>query len=123
MATEGGQPALFYDSTCGPCTFFASVFQGVSRTQLAIEPLDSPDADQALGLMEEEERFGAFHFMVHGSTFTGPEAMTPLVETTFGQTVGRIARDCGPVRGGLRRTYLWFWEYRRTRGCAADRSA
>jgi len=122
MPPSAESTRLFYDSGCGPCTFFARAFQGVSRTRFAVRPLDGTEANEVLGGLPAAERYGAFHFLVGNRRFTGADAMPPLVTTAFGPAVGRVSAQGTPMGRLIQRTYLWFWTYRRTRGCAAGQS-
>ncbi len=110
---------LFYDAGCGPCTLWARASAGIAREGVRILALDSREADRALGSMPDTVRFSYFHLARGGRTLTGTDALPLLVGLVAGRTAERVVRRVGFVRRGLDRTYRAFWEYRRTRGCAA----
>jgi len=114
---------LFYDARCGPCSFFARMTAGLSRAPLAVYPLDSPEADRALGSLPTEARYGSFHILEPGRVWTGPDAMPAWAGIIGGDRARRVAERARPVNRLLRRGYALVWEYRRARGCAADRLA
>jgi len=111
---------MFFDASCGPCTFFARLTAGVSRPPLEVYSLDSPEADRALPSMPSDLRYNYFHILESGKTWTGPEAMPAWVGLVGGKSARRIAEGAPPVNRFLRLVYNRFWEYRRTRGCAAE---
>jgi len=117
---EGARDAtLFFDAACGPCTFFARITQGLSRARLEIRPLDGPEAERALRELSDETRYGSFHIVEHGRTWTGANAMPAWAGLLGGSPAREIAERAPPVNRVLRSLYLRFWEYRRAKGCAA----
>ncbi len=111
---------MFFDAGCGPCTFFAHVTEGLSRSELGVYPLDGPEADRALLSMPPETRYGYFHIVEPGRTWTGPDAMPAWVGLVGGRRARWVAERSRPVNRLLRLFYDRFWEYRRSRGCAAE---
>lgn len=111
---------MYFDANCGPCTFFAHLTAGLSRSRLEVYPLDGPEADRALGSMAPQTRYGAFHIVEPGKTWTGPDAMPAWVGLVGGGSARWVAERARPVNRFLRLCYLRFWEYRRSRGCAPD---
>lgn len=110
-------PRLFFDAHCRPCTFWARLTSGLSRSELAVFPLDSPEADRALGSMTPSRRYAYFHIVEAGKTVTGPDALPVWVGLLGGATARALVEKVPPVDRLLRQTYDRFWEYRRTRGC------
>jgi predicted DCC family thiol-disulfide oxidoreductase YuxK len=111
---------MFFDSSCGPCTFFARITAGLSRSGPEVYPLDGPEADRALQSMSSEARYSSFHIVEPGKTWTGPDAMPAWVGLVAGNRARWVAEKARPVNRLLRRFYDGFWEYRRSRGCAAE---
>jgi predicted DCC family thiol-disulfide oxidoreductase YuxK len=110
---------LYYDGRCGPCTWFARVSAATSRGRIRIDPLDGPSAERDLRALPDARRFGFFHIVRSGRVYTGPEALPVLIELTAGRTAGRVVHGAPFVRAGLEWVYQRFWDYRRTKGCAA----
>lgn len=120
--TERASPAtarLFYDSGCGPCTFFAQINQWASRSRLRALAYDGTEAAVALGDLDEETRFAYAHLVDARGRRTGAAIMKPLVGLVLGSTAERVVARVPPADLGLRWIYGRFWNYRRTRGCAA----
>jgi len=115
-------PRLFYDPGCGPCRLFARVSEWASRSRLRALPYDGLEATRELGDLEDEVRFAYAHLVGPQGRKSGAEIMTPLVGLTFGSAGERVAARVPPVDRGLRWLYERFWNYRRTRGCAAPGS-
>lgn len=111
---------MFFDASCGPCTFWARLTAGLSRAGVQIYALDDPEADRAFGSMSSETRYRYFHIVELGRTWTGPEAMPAWVGLVGGKGARAVAERAPPVNRFLRLAYNRFWEYRRTRGCAAE---
>ena len=111
---------MFFDASCGPCTFFAHLTAGLSRSGIEVYPLDGPEADRALRSMSSETRYSYFHIVEPGKTWTGPDAMPAWVGLIGGNRARFVAENARPVNRLLRRFYHSFWEYRRARGCAAE---
>jgi predicted DCC family thiol-disulfide oxidoreductase YuxK len=114
---------MYFDAGCGPCTFWARLTAGITRTPLEVYSLDSPEADRAFSGMSTDRRYGYFHIVEAGTTWTGPEAMPVWVGLVAGRSVRSVAERAPPVNRLLRRVYNRFWEYRRSRGCAAEGTA
>ena len=110
---------LFYDPGCGPCRLFAHWTQWASRSRLEALPYDGEEARLRLADMTDEYRFSYAHLIRREKRTSGDAIMTPLVGLTLGATGERVVARVGPLDRGLRRIYGWFWNYRRTRGCAA----
>jgi len=111
---------MYFDASCGPCTFFAQVTAGLSRSNLGVHPLDSPEADRALRFLSSEARYSYFHIVEPGRVWTGPDAMGAWVGLLAGARARRVAEGARPVNRFLRGFYGMFWEYRRSHGCAAE---
>ncbi|MCI4319996.1 MAG: hypothetical protein L3K23_07700 [Thermoplasmata archaeon] len=111
--------AMFFDTGCGPCTFWARFTARVSRSALGVFPLSGPEADRQLSSLSTDDRYGAFHIVERGRTWTGPEAMPAWVGLVAGADARAFAEGCPPVNRALRAWYLRFWEYRQRHGCAA----
>ncbi len=112
---------LYYDDSCGPCRLLAHASEAVSRHRVVATPLDSPDAERALGALPRERRFGSAHLERAGELRSGDALTSPLVGLTLGASWEQVARRVPVVDRLLRRLYLGFWRYRRERGCAAAR--
>lgn len=121
MASAPG-PQLFYDAHCGPCTLWARLTAGLSRSDLEVHALDGPEADRALRSIAPELRYRYFHIVESGRNWTGPDAMPAWVGLLGGEGARAIAEKVPPVNRFLRRTYDRFWRYREIHGCAAERS-
>ncbi len=113
---------LFYDDACGPCRLFARASEAVSHHRVVAAPLSGSDADARLAGLSAEARFGSAHLDAGRDLRTGDALALPLVGLTLGPRWERIVRRIPPAERALRRAYLWLWEYRRTRGCAAPRA-
>ena len=113
---------LFYDDACGPCRLLARAGETVSRHRVVAAPLSAGDADVRLVGLSAETRFGSAHLDAGAELRTGDALAVPLVGLTLGPYWERVVRRVPPAERALRRTYRWLWEYRRTRGCAADRA-
>ncbi len=111
---------MYFDASCGPCTFFAHVTAGLSRSDLGVYPLDGPEADDALKSLTSETRYGYFHIVESGRSWTGPDAMPVWVGLLGGDPARRVAERARPVNRLLRGFYNVFGQYRRSRGCGAD---
>lgn len=111
---------MFFDASCGPCTFWARLTAGLSRSGLEVYTLDGPEADRTFPTMAPERRYSYFHIVESGQTWTGPEAMPAWVGLVGGKGARTVAERAPPVNRLLRHAYNRFWEYRRTRGCAAE---
>jgi hypothetical protein len=114
---------LFYDPGCGPCRFFAGVSQWASRSRLRSLPYDGEEARRELSGLDDETRFAFAHLVRRQERWSGPAMMAPLVGLTLGPSAERILDRVRPFDRGLRWIYRRFWNYRRTRGCAADTDA
>lgn len=112
---------LFYDPGCGPCSFFARVSQWASHSRLVSLPYDGVEAARQLADLDEANRFAYAHLVDTRGRTTGADIMAPLVALALGGPGERVAM-VPPVNRGLRWIYDRFWEYRRTRGCAAPTS-
>ncbi len=116
-----GAPAtarLFYDAGCGPCTFFARVSQWASRSRLRSLPYDGEEARRVLADLDEERRFAFAHLVDARGRRSGSAIMTPLVALALGPQGERVAK-VPAIEHGLWWIYDRFWDYRKTRGCAA----
>jgi predicted DCC family thiol-disulfide oxidoreductase YuxK len=111
---------MFFDSSCGPCTFWARLTAGLSRSGLRVYPLDGPEADRALQSMSSATRYGYFHIVESGRTWTGPDAMPAWVGLVGGNRARLVAERAPPVNRLLRLFYNRMWEYRQSHGCAAE---
>jgi len=114
---------LYYDPGCGPCRLFAQVCQWASRSRVRSLPYDGAEARQQLGDLSEEFRFAYAHLVRCDLRTSGEAIMTPLVGLTIGPTGERVVSHVPPLDRGLRWIYGRFWNYRRTRGCAAPTNA
>jgi hypothetical protein len=123
-ASSPAAPArLFYDPNCGPCRLFARVTQWASRSRLTALPYDGREAQRQLSDLTEEYRFAYAHLVRQEERTSGDAIMTPLVGLTLGPTGERVVTRVRPIDHGLRWIYGRFWNYRRTRGCAAPTDA
>jgi hypothetical protein len=119
---ESCEPRLFFDPNCGPCTLFARLAEWASRSSVRALPYDGEEACRALGDLPDAERFAYAHFVDSDGRRSGSAIMGPLLERTIGPVGGRIVDQVPPVDHGLHWLYDRFWNYRRTRGCAAGTS-
>ena len=119
MVAASPPACLFYDPGCGPCTLFARVSEWASRSRLRATPFDGEEATRELGDLSEEVRYSYAHLVDTSGRTSGADIMSPLVGLTIGLTGGRVARSVPSIDHGLRWLYQRFWNYRRTRGCAA----
>jgi hypothetical protein len=118
--TVSTSPRLFFDASCGPCTFFARLTAGISRSGLEVYSLDGAEADRALPGMSASMRYSYFHIVEPDGIWSGAEAMPVWAGLVGGKGARELAERAPPVNRLLRLVYTRFWEYRRTRGCAAD---
>lgn len=119
-ATAGSAPArLYYDPSCGPCTFFARVNEWASRAHVRALPYDGKEASRELAGMSDALRFSYAHLVDPWGRRSGSEIMVPLLGLTFGGAAERTASQVPAIDRALRWIYDRFWNYRRTRGCAA----
>lgn len=110
---------LYYDDQCGPCTLWARAVRALSRGRITLHPLASPRADVALADLPDGERFGYAHLSLSDRRWQGEELLGPLLAVLLGPRGGVFASSRLPSGRLLRRVYRAFWEYRRTKGCAA----
>lgn len=113
---------LFYDDACGPCRLLAHASEGLSRHRLVATPLTAPEAEARLVGLPAEVRYGYAHLDTGPAIRTGEDLAAPLVGLALGPTWQRVVQRHPPLERALRRIYVQFWEYRRTRGCAAPRA-
>ncbi|HYA58315.1 MAG TPA: hypothetical protein VEH57_07670 [Thermoplasmata archaeon] len=121
MDERGSTPTarLFFDPGCGPCRLFARVSEWASRSRLRAVPYDGDEARRELGDLSDDARFAYAHLVHDRERRSGDAIMTPLVGLTVGPTGERVVARVPPLDRGLRWMYGVFWNYRRTRGCAA----
>jgi len=110
---------LYYDGNCGSCAFFARAAQAASHRQLVAIPLDAPVADRDLSGLSGEDRFGSAHLAVGASVRSGSDILGPLLGLSLGEGASRVYARVPVVDRSLRWVYRRFWNFRRTRGCAA----
>jgi hypothetical protein len=110
---------LYYDSSCGSCRLLARAAEGVSHHRVDAVPLDAPVADRELRDLSSQDRFGSAHLVSSTTRHSGSDLASPLVSATLGPAVGRVVAGTPPLERSLRWLYNRFWNYRRTRGCAA----
>lgn len=114
---EDRSARLFYDRACGPCRFLAQAAEGTSRHRLVASPLDSSVADEVLGSLPAETRYGYAHVAKDGAIASGEGVVAPLVGLTLGPAWERVVRRVALLDRALTRTYRVLWEYRRAHGC------
>ncbi|MGP8074137.1 MAG: hypothetical protein ACLP74_03820 [Thermoplasmata archaeon] len=110
---------LYYDRGCGSCSFFARAAEGTSHQRLVAVPLDAPDAERDLGDLADGVRYGSAHLVTGAGRETGSDIVTPLARLVLGERVARVYGRVPFLDRSFRRVYIRFWNYRRTRGCAA----
>lgn len=110
---------LFYDPGCGPCSFFARVSVWACRSGLRAIPYDGEEAARELADLAEATRFAYAHLVDAHGRKSGAAIMAPLVALSLGSTGERVVTRTKPLDRGLCWLYERFWNYRRTRGCAA----
>lgn len=125
MTATAGGASLFFDSGCGPCTFWARATRGVARSRLTIHSLEGAEADRALRQLAPEQRFGYAHLVEGGRTRTGAELMPVWVGLIAGSSARTLAERAPPIRWALRAAYERLWRHRQRSGCGstARRSA
>jgi hypothetical protein len=116
---EDRSARLYYDSSCGPCRLLARAAEGMSHHRLNAIPLESPGAAADLSDLSTEDRFGSAHLVTGSTRLTGADLATPLVRFALGARLARVVASAPPLDRSLRWVYVRFWNYRRTRGCAA----
>lgn len=91
---------LFYDAECPACRLFARlVLAADTERRIRTAPLDSPEADRALGGLEEEERYGSFHLVVGGRRASAGAGVGPLLEEArLTRPLGRVVRRSATAR-------------------------
>lgn len=123
MSAPPDRARLYYDAGCGPCSLFARISEWASRSRVAALPYDGEDAARELADVEAEARFTSAHLLDDRGRHSGAEMMAPLFGMTLGRTGERVLARVPAVDRSLRWMYLRFWNYRRTRGCAARAAA
>jgi predicted DCC family thiol-disulfide oxidoreductase YuxK len=87
-----GQAVLFYDARCPGCRAFTHlILWADTERRLRSAPLDSPEADRALGHLPKEARFGSFHLLSGDRLWSGGDAVGPTLERLRPvRSVGRL---------------------------------
>jgi hypothetical protein len=112
---------LYYDRSCGPCTFLAETVEGLSHGRVDSVPLDGSGSDVDLGDLTESQRYGSAHVVVAGAPrSTGSEIVVPLVGLTFGPALARLFDRHPTLDRPLRWLYRRFWEHRQRHGCVTS---
>lgn len=71
---------LAYDAECGACSAFKSIVGFLDpRGRLEFVSLDAADARGLLESVDRRLRYSSFHLVSDGATFSGSEAILPLV--------------------------------------------
>ena len=119
MTTPSAEAWLFYDPGCGPCRFFARVCEWASRSRVRSLSYDGEEARRELIRLDDATWFSYAHLVHVPNRCSGASIMTPLAGWILGSTAERIVAGAPPLDRGLKWVYNRFWNYRRTRGCAA----
>ena len=98
---------LFYDAGCPGCRLFARIILAADRERrIRTAPLDSSEADRALGWMPRERRFGSYHLVVAGRVASGASGMGPLLEQpSLLRPLGRVVRRSRAARAAAAGAY------------------
>ncbi|MGH2655668.1 MAG: DCC1-like thiol-disulfide oxidoreductase family protein [Actinomycetota bacterium] len=110
-----GEPAvLFYDAGCPGCRLFARVILAAdTERRIRTAPLDSAEADRALGGMPERQRFGSYHLVVGDRVASGASGMGPLLEhARLVRPLGRLVRRSRAARALAAGTYRFAARHR-----------
>ncbi|MFY9716454.1 MAG: hypothetical protein WAK40_00750 [Thermoplasmata archaeon] len=112
---------LYYDRSCGPCTFLAGAVQGLSHGRVVSAPLDGERSEEDLGDLSAGERYGSAHVVVVGAPRrTGAEIVGPLVGLALGPTADRLFERLPVLDRPFRGLYRLFWDDRRRSGGRAS---
>jgi predicted DCC family thiol-disulfide oxidoreductase YuxK len=106
-------PTLFYDGDCAMCTNGIRRFGPLlARRGIVVEPLQTPDACERLGV-REEERLTEMRLRVDdGSVFGGAAAVAELTRRIWwAWPLWAISRMPGAM-GPMRATYAWVARHR-----------
>jgi predicted DCC family thiol-disulfide oxidoreductase YuxK len=107
---------LFYDARCPGCRAFTHlILWADTDRRLRSAPLDSPEADRALGHLSKEERYGSFHLLSGNRVWSGGDAVGPTLERLRPvRSVGRLVRR-SPAAGRAATTLYDFASRHRAR--------
>jgi predicted DCC family thiol-disulfide oxidoreductase YuxK len=85
---------LFYDASCPACRLFARLILAAdTERRIRTAPLSSAEADQLLGGLPTQERYGSYHLVADGRVTGGEAGMGPLLEhTRVLRPIGRLVR-------------------------------
>jgi predicted DCC family thiol-disulfide oxidoreductase YuxK len=88
------EAVLFYDARCPGCRAFTHLILWADTDHgLRSSPLDSPEADRALGHLSREARYGSFHLLEGDRLWSGGDAVGPTLERLRPvRGVGRLIR-------------------------------
>ena len=111
---------LYYDRSCGPCTFLAETVAGVGHGRVESIPLDDPRAAVDLVDLPPERRFASAHVVQEGNRRSGAAIVDPILGFTLGARAEQVV-----VRfPTLDRPFRWlnerFWEHRQRHGCGTE---
>jgi len=110
---------LYYDPSCGPCTFLADSVRGLSDGRVESVPFNEPAAEADLGALAPTERYGSAHLVEDGRPRrSGPAIAAPLARLALGPTAGALLDRLPVLRRPLEWTYGRFWSHRQRHGCA-----
>jgi predicted DCC family thiol-disulfide oxidoreductase YuxK len=72
---------VLYDRDCGVCTWSAERLRAWdgSRQRLRFVPLQAPEADELLGGMDAEQRYGSWHVVADGHVRSAGAASVPVL--------------------------------------------
>jgi predicted DCC family thiol-disulfide oxidoreductase YuxK len=106
---------VFYDGDCSICTRGARRFEGMlARRRIALEPLQTPDACERLGLTEEDRLKEMRLRLADGSVFGGADAVAEIAGRIWWAwplwLLSRVPGAMPPMRAA----YEWV---ARHRGC------
>jgi predicted DCC family thiol-disulfide oxidoreductase YuxK len=118
-----GQPIVLYDADCGFCRWsLAKLLAWDRERRLRPAALQSPEATELLGDLDEERRMASWHLVEPGGRRTsGGIAVVPLLRLLPGGRLpaGLLARFPGLVDRG----YCWVADHRGALGRRIPRSA
>ncbi|HTP56568.1 MAG TPA: hypothetical protein VML53_07935 [Thermoplasmata archaeon] len=111
---------LYYDRSCGPCTFLAEAVAGAGHGRVESIPLDDPRAAADLADLPPEARFASAHVVRRGDRRSGAAIVDPILGFTFGTRAEQVVARFPTLDRPLRWLYDRFWEHRQRHGCGAE---
>jgi hypothetical protein len=117
---EADVPVLFYDADCGPCTLLARSLKALGRGRLGIAGLGSEAADDRLGDLDAESRFGSMHLSSGSMRWSSSGAVLPLIGVVFGRSARAGLDAIPPAAAALIWLHVRMMRAKRAARCGVD---